>query len=52
MMQFTNNVIIPYVKDIRETLPLTVVNKLLGLLKENDIVPLFVPAAYTDKLQT
>jgi len=41
MIQFVNNVIIQTHRG----------EKLLSLLKENDIFPLFVPATYTDKLQ-
>jgi len=67
MIRFVDKVIIPYIEELREDLPLTQKNqkaiaifdvfkahrgeKLLLHLKENDIVPLFVPAACTDKLQ-
>ncbi|CAG2257650.1 SF4 [Mytilus edulis] len=68
MMQFVNNVIVPYVDEIRDSMPLNNSTtqkaiaifdvfkahrgeRLLNLLKDNDIVPLFVPAACTDRLQ-
>lgn len=60
-------IIIPYVNGIRESLPLSKCNqeavtifdvykahqspKLLELLKQNTIIPLFVPACSTDKFQ-
>ncbi|XP_068219191.1 uncharacterized protein [Palaemon carinicauda] len=60
MIQYANNVIIPYIEDIRESLPLTRGNQsaitifdvFLDHLKKHDIIPLFVPAACTDKLQS
>ncbi|CAC5413807.1 unnamed protein product [Mytilus coruscus] len=68
MIQFVNNVIVPYVDEIRDSMPLNNSTtqkaiaifdvfkahrgeRLLDLLKANDIVPLFVPAACTDRLQ-
>lgn len=67
MLRFVKKVVIPYVNKIRELLPLVQVNQtaialfdvykahrgetLLSLLKENGIIPLFIPAACTDKLQ-
>ncbi|CAG2190986.1 unnamed protein product [Mytilus edulis] len=68
MMQFVNKVIVPYVDEIRDSMPLNNSTtqkaiaifdvfkahrgeRLLNLLKDNDIVPLFVPAACTDRLQ-
>lgn len=67
MVRFVENIIIPYVNGIRESLPLSKCNqeavtifgvykahqspKLLELLKQNKIIPLFVPAYCTDKLQ-
>ncbi|XP_063400328.1 uncharacterized protein LOC134684939 [Mytilus trossulus] len=67
MMQFVNKVIVPYVDEIRDSMPLNNSTtqkaiaifdvfkahrgeRLLNLLKDNDIVPLFVPAC-TDRLQ-
>ncbi|VDH90101.1 Hypothetical predicted protein [Mytilus galloprovincialis] len=67
MIRFVDKVILPYVEGIIEDLPLSQKNqkavaifdvyrahtgeKLLSHLKKNDIIPLFVPAACTDKLQ-
>lgn len=68
MLQYVEKVILPYVEEIRDDLPLVNTTtqkavalfdvykahqseKLLSLLKKNDIIPLFVPAACTDKLQ-
>ncbi|CAC5395882.1 unnamed protein product [Mytilus coruscus] len=67
MIRFVDKVILPYVEGIIEDLPLSQKNqkavgildvyrahtgeKLLRHLKKNDIIPLFVSAACTDKLQ-
>lgn len=67
IIRFVENFIITYVNGIRESLPLSKCNqeavtildvykahkspKLLELLKQNIIIPLFVPACCTDKLQ-
>ena len=68
MIRYVDKVIIPYVEEIRDELPLvnTTTQKAIALfdvykahqsenllshLKKHDIVPLFVPAACTDKLQ-
>jgi hypothetical protein len=63
MIQFVDNVIIPYIDDIplseksEKTAAIFDVykahrdDKLLNHLKANNIIPLFVPAACTDKLQ-
>ena len=64
MIQFVDNVIIPYIDDIplseksEKTVAIFDVykahrdDKLLNHLKANNIIPLFVPAACTDKLQS
>ncbi|VDI78435.1 Hypothetical predicted protein [Mytilus galloprovincialis] len=65
MMQFVNNVIVPYVNGIRlchsKTQKVIAIfdvfeahrgERLLDLLKANDIVSLFVPATCTDRLQS
>jgi len=63
MIQFVDNVSIPYIDDIplSEKSETAVAifdvykahrgDKLLNHLKANDIIPLFVSAAWTDKLQ-
>ena len=67
MLRSIDNVILLYVNEVREELPLDRINpkaiaifdifaahrtdSLLEKLKSHDIQPLFVPAAYTDKLQ-
>lgn len=67
MVRFVENIITPYVNGIRESLPFSKCNqeavttfdvytahqspKLLELLKQNKIIPLFVPACCTDKLK-
>ena len=67
MLRYIDNVILPYVNEVREELPFDRINpkaiaifdifaahrtdSLLEKLKSHDIQPLFVPAAYTDKLQ-
>jgi len=67
MIHFVDNIILPYIESVVNDLPLSQKNqkavaifdvykahqgeKLLDHLKKNDIIPLFVPAACTDKLQ-
>ena len=67
MLEFAEKVLIPYVNQQRDGLPLSQCDQkavaifevfaahrgdaLLSLLKDNEIIPLFVPAACTDKLQ-
>lgn len=67
MIRFVDKVILPYVESVVEDLPLSQKDqkavcifdvykahrgeKLLQHLKDNNIVPIFVPAACTDKLQ-
>ena len=67
MLRYVDNVILPYVNEVREELPLDRINQkaiaifdifaahrtdsLLEKLKSHDIQPLLVPAACTDKLQ-